>query len=405
MENQKKLNCPSCRKSFAIDTDACQPGSVVQCTHCGKKLRLPGERSKAASPTESATAPKPMSPQEILLAQMSGSATPEPPANPPAAKHQAKPVSRPHAAHGEPLASAYPPPPVKKATALVWGIVVVLAAVGVLVAILVKINSMPPEGRVHTEFVPTPETPLRGLTPPSPEAIRRQAATERQPVPAATAAERIKADSIAAEDTTRESLTFKPFGPAATLPERPNRLFQLIEVTNSSDRHLASARGKVVTVLAGKPYATMDFRIFDVGPRQTRLLLSECEVPDTSGEIQFHPTYSNMVHADTPFFDVSARLQPLIHDGQTAGTALIEITNTGKRDTAGTRVTLVMLRENGDFSGYEERIVAPLKAGQKRVEELRWNRWPNYMIEKGVVYVEGLLERDAAELVGEEIKD
>ena len=76
-----------------------------------------------------------------------------------------------------------------------------------------------------------------------------------------------------------------------------------------------------------------------------------------------------------------------------------------RSDTAGTRVTLVMLRENGDFSGYEERIVAPLKAGQKRVEELRWNRWPNYMIEKGVVYVEGLLERDAAELVGEEIKD
>lgn len=321
----------------------------------------------------------------------------------------------------------------KKLAALIWGIAVLLAIVGVTVGIIIKASSSSSpqtqspadvtttaatgQGGAANQSPATPATPAttaeRDESGKSPSDVARtgddgssgdiDSATDANN--GADADERRLDDALAANVSAERSdskvkrgdLSFEPYGSTAMFTERPEMMYQVVKIKNESGRYVNSARIKVDVVISRKVHATKEFTIFDVPPGGTRLTVVECAVPDAGGdEIQYHPSYSNLTVSDEPVFDISSNLRPLVHDGKTDGTAIFELKYNGNREMAGMRVCLLLLRENGDFCGYQESIISPLASGKSRLQELRWSGWPNYMISKGIIQVEGLMEQETA---------
>lgn len=427
MQNQgrKRLNCPVCKTAFDISQAAAKPGAIIPCPKCGKKLRLPGGPRQAPSATASSPIP---GNKRSAGAGATG-----------AGRKRSVPTRAAGAVSGEGV-MLLPDHPgrKKKVAALIWSIVVLVAIVGVTVGIIIKAKSTSsPQTQSPADVMTAAATGQGGAanqspaSPATPAKMAERDESGKSPADVARtgddgssgdidsatataaaansgaddAAERRLDDTLAANVSAERSdikvkrgdISFEPYGSTAMFTERPGMMYQVVKIKNECARYVNSARIKVDVVINRKVHATKELTMFDVPPGGTRLMVVECAVPEAGGdEIEYHPSYSNLTVSDEPVFDISSNLRPLVRDGKTDGTAVFELAYKGSREMAGMRVCLLLLRENGDFCGYQESVVSPLTSGKSRLQELRWRDWPNYMISKGIVQVEGLMEQEAA---------
>ncbi len=463
MQDSKKVNCPACRQPFAISDF--KPGASVACPHCGKKLRLP-DAANAASKSAATKPPEPQrSPQEILLDQMRQASdadkkaadadkkaadarnsaidnafgapadTPRPTApagtghaGRHAATNGASAPRRPvqagrHSATANGLRSSerptVRPPRSNRTLGLVWGIISMVALVLVVIGLVVKANWQSSEaaadGVAETVAQSTTQTPSEGAQNAGTDAnanVAQQADAPQQPQNALAADAREPDDaapaSPGAEASARNAamgrLDFKDRGSVVTLLERPNMMFQVIEATNNTGKTIRSGKVDLTLTVDQSPHKSFEFPLFDLKPKQSRLLVAAWPVPANSNQMGFQSAYNNLTLTESPRYDLQAEVVQVIRDGRSDGTVEVRLQNKSTQNIPRVRLQLVLMRANGDFCGYEEMIAAPLAAGQERIQQMRWNDWPSHWVEKEhvVVAAEGLTDEEAAALPSQE---